>query len=276
MPKIKARREQLQAGEAKLWIILVGINQYQDPNIENLRYSAVDCQELGKALEAATQQFLHKEIAVYHDFSSRPPILEEVVASLEKLQFAGENDTIIFYFSGHGFLAKDTQKPILCLADTRLENGSGDSSIVNPETGLKVEDLLTNYLAQCPAKQQLVFLDACHSGGLSFKQLAGAQRSLRLFAQKGDSTTTHKKPLNLDSVEVLNQNVKKTKRLDFADNLPSVSCPLPSAFPPKAAKCDYFHKHSKYSVFCLFFKVTLVILKMGQGHPFSNLTWAFA
>ncbi len=231
MPKIKARREQLQAGEAKLWIILVGINQYQDPNIENLRYSAVDCQELGKALEAATQQFLQKEIAIYHDFSSRPPILQGVVASLEKLQFAGENDTIIFYFSGHGFLAKDTQKPILCLADTRLENASGDRSIVNPETGLKVEDLLTNYLAQCPAKQQIVFLDACHSGGLSFKQLA--------IAQKGDSTTTNKKPLNLDSVRVLNQNVKKAKRLNFADNLPSASCPLEGLsleVPSKACK----------------------------------------
>ena len=188
MPRVKGRREQLQAGEAKLWIILVGINQYQDPNIENLRYSAVDCQELGKALEIATQQFLHKEIAIYHDFNSRPPILQEVVDSLEKLRFAGENDTIIFYFSGHGFLEKDTQKPVLCLADTRLENVDGDRSIVNPETGLKVEDLLTNYLARCKAKQQIVFLDACHSGGLSFKELAIGQKGEAKAKKISDNT----------------------------------------------------------------------------------------
>ncbi len=200
MPRVTGRRARLQAGEAKLWVISLGINQYRDPNIEDLKYSAIDCQELGKALEIATQQFLQKEIAIYHDFNSRPPVLKEVVASLEKLKFAGENDTVIFYFSGHGFLEKDTQKPILCLRDTQLE----DNSIVNPETGLKVEDLLTNYLAECPAKQQIVFLDACHSGALSFKQLAIAQKGE--FKTKKISDNTLPQLINL-----LRQKAAKSK-----------------------------------------------------------------
>ncbi|MEH2235205.1 hypothetical protein [Nostoc sp.] len=47
----------LEIGLAKLILILVGVNQYQDEQIPCLRYSALDCQGLREALNAATQGF---------------------------------------------------------------------------------------------------------------------------------------------------------------------------------------------------------------------------
>ncbi|MGH8000055.1 MAG: hypothetical protein ACREPR_11635, partial [Brasilonema sp.] len=47
----------LTTGEAKLWILLVGVNEYQDESLPSLRYPALDCQGLGKALSSATEGF---------------------------------------------------------------------------------------------------------------------------------------------------------------------------------------------------------------------------
>ncbi|MGD1717196.1 hypothetical protein [Dapis sp. BLCC M172] len=47
--------EKLKTGEAKLLILLVGINQYDDTRINNLNYCVNDCQELKAALESSTK-----------------------------------------------------------------------------------------------------------------------------------------------------------------------------------------------------------------------------
>ncbi|OKH51628.1 hypothetical protein NIES2101_17830 [Calothrix sp. HK-06] len=39
-----------KTGEAKLWILLVGVNSYQDDAFRYLRYPTLDCQGLGEAL----------------------------------------------------------------------------------------------------------------------------------------------------------------------------------------------------------------------------------
>jgi uncharacterized caspase-like protein len=42
---------------AQFWAILIGVNEYQDPKLISLQYSAADCQELSKALAGATEEF---------------------------------------------------------------------------------------------------------------------------------------------------------------------------------------------------------------------------
>ncbi|MEO0835786.1 MAG: caspase family protein, partial [Cyanobacteria bacterium J06642_3] len=167
-PRAKSRpKAKTTIKPAKLWILLVGVNQYQDQNnLSSLQYSALDCQGLGEALKEATASFANKEVIIHHDFVSLTPQLQEVQSSIGHiLSSAGTQDTILFYFSGHGILETTTQQVVLCLADTQTKD------LIN--TGLPLNSLLTQ-LSNCPASQQLVWLDACHSGGMTLRGTANS------------------------------------------------------------------------------------------------------
>ncbi|NET26318.1 caspase family protein [Okeania sp. SIO1I7] len=115
--------EKLKTGKAKFLVLLVGINQYDDGGIDDLNYCVNDCQKLKVALEKATQVFPEKNIIVHHDHTPELPIVDVVKQSLEKLVTqATKEDTILVYFSGHGFLDKQTQQPILCLKNTQINS----------------------------------------------------------------------------------------------------------------------------------------------------------
>ncbi|MCF4967678.1 nSTAND1 domain-containing NTPase [Nostoc sp. CMAA1605] len=155
----------LETGAAKLWLLLVGVNQYQDERLPSLRYSAVDCQGLAAALADATQGFPHKQEWVHHDFFPQQPLLSKVRDSLNQIvSTAQPQDTILFYFSGHGMLEPNSQQAILCLADTQTDDLL--------HTGLRLQELL-QLLGNSQAQTQLVWLDACHSGSLTFRGARG-------------------------------------------------------------------------------------------------------
>jgi WD40 repeat protein len=143
--------QQLERGQVKLWMVLVGVNHYQDSQIPDLRYCALDCKELAEALTIATQEFQETEIIPLYDGGEKPPNLSEIITSIQQFRFTKPEDTVLFYFSGHGYLDSNN-RPILCVADTSLEDLA--------RTGLKL-DILLNELRQCKAQRQLVWLDAC-------------------------------------------------------------------------------------------------------------------
>lgn len=149
----------LKSGEAKLWLLLVGINDYQDSYLPSLRYPALDCQGLEESLIKATEGFPNKEVIVHHDFSAQAPILHNIRNSLHRIVSKSQpQDSIILYFSGHGMLEPNTQEAVLCLSDTNQNNLLG--------TGLPMQELV-EMLSASPAKQQLLCLDTCHSGDMA-------------------------------------------------------------------------------------------------------------
>ena len=155
----------LATGKAKLWLLLVGVNSYQDEKLPSLRYSAVDCQGLGEALTEAAREFPQKQVIIHHDFAAQTPTLKTVCTSLTQIiSDAKPQDTVLFYFSGHGVLELHTQQAVLCLSDTKK-----DALL---KTALKVQDLL-QMLGTCAARQQLVWLDACHSGSMTLRGSRG-------------------------------------------------------------------------------------------------------
>lgn len=154
----------LETGEAKLWIVLIGVNDYQDETLPKLRYAAYDCQGLGEALAEATQAFPQKEFFIHHDLTPEKPTLQQVRSSLQRIIAAAKTqDTVLLYFSGHGVLEPESQQTVLCLADTQKQQ------ILS--TGLCFQELLS-MLGSCAAHSQLIWLDACHSGNIS---LSGAR-----------------------------------------------------------------------------------------------------
>lgn len=149
----------LKSGEAKLWLLLVGVNDYQDIGLPSLRYPALDCQGLEEALVKATEGFPNKEVVVHHDFAAKTPKLENIRKSLQKIVSQSQpHDSILLYFSGHGMLEPNTQEAVLCFSDTNK------SSLL--DTGLPMQELV-EILSKSPAKQQLLCLDTCHSGDMA-------------------------------------------------------------------------------------------------------------
>lgn len=162
--------QRLQTGEAKIWLLLVGIDRYQDAALPTLRYSAIDCQGVSEALLEATQSFPQQAVRIFHDRGADPPILDNIRNSLARIATeARERDTVLLYFSGHGILDPHTRQAVLCLADTYKENAI--------ETGLSLAELL-QYLDKCEARSQLVWLDACHSGGMTWRGARGERETL--------------------------------------------------------------------------------------------------
>ncbi|MEO0924242.1 MAG: caspase family protein [Cyanobacteria bacterium J06643_13] len=150
-----------QLSSAKLWIVSVGVNYYQDSLIPNLKYCANDCEELAEAFTLATKQFKETEIIALHDEGTTPN-LESVLASIKKFRLAQPKDTILFYFSGHGELDRDN-RPVLGVTDTKVINNEADNSLsFDPETGLRLDRLLEEF-RNSPAQSQLIWLDACQA-----------------------------------------------------------------------------------------------------------------
>lgn len=155
----------LETGQAKLWILLIGVNDYQDLNLPRLSYPALDCQGLSDSLLEATQAFPQKNIIIHHDFAPQKPLLETVKTSLETIVTSAKTqDTILFYFSGHGLLETQSQETVLCVADTQTDNLL--------KTGLILQELLQR-LSQCSAHCQVIWLDACHCGNMTLRGAKG-------------------------------------------------------------------------------------------------------
>ncbi|NDJ16996.1 caspase family protein [Myxacorys almedinensis] len=155
----------LETGRAKLWVLLIGVNHYDDETLPTLRYAALDCQGLGEALTAATQAFPQKEFLIHHDLVSNKPTLDAVQASLQRLVTeAKAEDTILTYFSGHGIVDPASHQTVLCLANTQKQNA--------PSTGLCLQNMLQQ-LGDCSAHSQIVWLDACHSGNITLQGAKG-------------------------------------------------------------------------------------------------------
>ena len=153
-----APEEQQKTIKGKIWIVLVGINHYE--SLSPLKYCANDCQDLAQAFDLATKNFEDREIIALHDFApdSLQPKREHIHASIAKFALAQPEDTILFYFSGHGEVDPKENRPVLCLADTKLDD------LAN--TGL-ILDTLLEALETSTALHKLVFLDACRSGSIT-------------------------------------------------------------------------------------------------------------
>jgi tetratricopeptide (TPR) repeat protein len=90
-----------------------------------------------------------------------------------------ENDTVLFFFAGHGvkIVENQTSSSAILPFDAELSGGKPINHYLSFHG-----DLVGKYLSQCPARHKLVVLDACYSGEI-FKQsfqpsVRGQQRQL--------------------------------------------------------------------------------------------------
>lgn len=146
--------------EAERWAVVIGISQYQDPDIPSLRFADADATAFYRFLtsEAAglggfkeeNIRLLLDEQATYRNMRS---------AYRDFLRNATSRDVVIIYFAGHGL--PDPDRPDdLYLAAYDTEWGRIAS------TGYPMEDV-RDAIGATDAATIIAITDACHSAGVA-------------------------------------------------------------------------------------------------------------
>lgn len=142
----------------KKWAVLIGVNEYLDPKIPNLKYCVADAHLMYRTLTERCGYEPDQVLLITDDqekASHRPMkiVLSNTVDRF--LSFVGEKDTVLVYFAGHGFL-DDQGQGYLAPQDCNHKNLE--------LTALRTSEL-KDALHKCKAAQKMLVLDCCHAGG---------------------------------------------------------------------------------------------------------------
>ncbi len=146
--------------------LIVGINSYQYQNLRDLQAPAEDAEVIALLLQQYGDfNTIRRLPEAINTDTNQPYVAKKEEVSLAKLEDSliqlfnpkGRNlpDTALFYFSGHGLRRTEG-----------VEEGFLATSNVNPDErfyGLSLQ-WLRRLLQESPIKQQIVWLDCCHSG----------------------------------------------------------------------------------------------------------------
>lgn len=140
--------------QPKIWAVVVGVADYKDPKIPDLKYAEKDAQAYYQFLKSPAGGALQDENVVLLT-GTKATRANIVRAVNEKYIRAGEQDMIIFYFSGHGMSGELKNNGYLLSWDTEFENEAG--------TAVEMDDIKKR-LDNSRAKVKMNFIDACHAG----------------------------------------------------------------------------------------------------------------
>lgn len=138
----------LQAADLAL---LVGVEHYD--NVSSLQYVSNDISNLSHVL-TEYGHYSPRNVQAFSSTSRRPTYAQLREAIPAMFSKATESDTLLFYFSGHGFQS-DAERLYLAPQDV-------DPS--KPEETAIAFAWLKEQLDACKAKHKIVLLDCCHAG----------------------------------------------------------------------------------------------------------------
>lgn len=144
--------------QGRKWAVVIGVNDYVDGGIKDLRYCVADARLVAETLSRQCGYPPDNILLITDDqprAHQRPmkATLQQQVS--EWLKFAEPGDTVLVFFSGHGFL-DDRGEIFLATQDTQLDHLRLTSLPKNELRGM---------LDHCKAAQKLLVLDCCHAGG---------------------------------------------------------------------------------------------------------------
>lgn len=152
-----------QAAEAELsngnyYALIIGIDEYRPP-MEKLKTAVNDAKAVGKTLN---ERFGFRVEYLLDQDATRFKILDALSKYRNTLN---EDDNLLIYYAGHGFLDRDAKKAYWLPVDA--ESGSSPNRIIADE--------LTTGVRVLPSRHVLIISDSCYSGGLTRDADAPAQ-----------------------------------------------------------------------------------------------------
>ncbi len=145
-------KEQRELAPGAQHALLIGINEYGGSGLPPLSYAARDAQALAGALQAGGGSVTLLE----NRNATRAGIVDALRALPARVR---EEDSVVLFFSGHGAIGngQDGKPHYFLVPQDGLLADLG-------KTGL-MDDDLEELVGKIPARQVVVFLDACYSGG---------------------------------------------------------------------------------------------------------------
>ncbi len=139
--------------------LLIGVGTYRHAPWLDVPICAADARAVAAVLRDPDYcGYPADRVSVVHDASASR---DGVLAALDDLAAqAGEDDTVLLFFCGHGGYGDDGEY-YLTTHDTRIHNGKVASG-----SGLRDSELLER-LRAVKAKRLLLLVNACHAGALS-------------------------------------------------------------------------------------------------------------
>jgi WD40 repeat protein len=150
-----------------VWILAVGVNNYQDKKLRRLNYCVNDAQGIIEAFTAQEGKTCRKVMSLcISDAGPKKPTYETIVDNIGFLQQAAEHDLVILFLAGHG--VNDVHGDFYFLPS--------DAEVTGPQEFRKSKAISGAQLqtAVDVSARRFVFMDACHSGdvGVDLVKLA--------------------------------------------------------------------------------------------------------
>ncbi|NES04552.1 MAG: caspase family protein, partial [Okeania sp. SIO2F4] len=140
--------------------LLVGVSKYD--NFDNLDTTLKDVDAMKKIL--GNKEIGGFEIEVLNDSNS-----DKIEEAIERLfDRANENDTLLFYFSGHGFLTQEGHLYLATGETTKKQRGYSRRTSV-------ASSFLKDEMSNSFSKRIIVILDCCFSGAFTQGQKGDEQ-----------------------------------------------------------------------------------------------------
>jgi tetratricopeptide (TPR) repeat protein len=153
------------------YAVVVGISDYQDPGIPDLRFADKDAEAFANYLRSSAGGRLdndHLKVLI----NEKATVAQFAIQLDWLMESAKENDKVIIYFSGHGDVEKKTvSQPgyLLCWdAPARVYLAGGALALP------MFQDIITTLSTQNKSKV-IVITDACRSGKLAGSSIGGSQ-----------------------------------------------------------------------------------------------------
>ncbi len=136
--------------------VAIGIDDYEDPALDSLRFAAKDAEDMAEALRRPDiGGFDRVWVLTSPEDTTAEHIAETLRRATADLQ---RDDTFLLYLSGHGTLTLDP------IEGTRLWFLPSDGSLGETrETGIAVSEL-ERWVAEVPARRRVLVMDTCFNG----------------------------------------------------------------------------------------------------------------
>jgi WD40 repeat protein len=170
----------------KLYLVVLGINKYADPEIQPLSYSVADARAVAEELQAASRGVYTLAGAVVLTDKAVTP--QNWRATVEQLRAhlkdsAKPDDLIVFFLAGHGVVDEDTHKYYFVGHDFQLS----DLQARVYSACLGWEDFRS--LGDIPCRK-LVMLDTCYSGAIQPPRASDLKNAVRQLQEDVIFTVT--------------------------------------------------------------------------------------